>query len=325
MDQPRLDVAEFAYFEVDFGPNNAGAFDRTQVAVIGKPQGLTAGEETLDTIRVARRAIGSPRQVFGTPIPGPVATVFNMPAGPEAGRPHLEISVSDYSLIPAALGLAWDPTVGCVAFLAGIGSGDDDNIGEDSTAEAQNCPSPSPSQTPTPTPSPSQTPTPSPTPSHTPTRTPTPSVSASPSATPTSSPPCADLPRIPNDRPSFTKRVTNTPHRDEIEARLCIGSRTTEANVGVSSFSVEVSLDGVTYNTLFSMPAASAATCPAPWVFNAVAGACVAPSGPGCHAVSFQPVAPYRYIRATVVGAQFGEVCAFGPAGRTTGLNGRCL
>ncbi len=107
-----------------------------------------------------------------------------------------------------------------------------------------------------------------------------------------------------------------------VQARLCIGSRTTDANVGVSTLIVETSLDGITYNTPLSMTVPSADTCPEPWVYNASADACVAPRGPGCHSVFVTPGAPYRFIRGTVVGAQFGEVCAFGPAGRATGLAG---
>ncbi len=54
-------------------------------------------------------------------------------------------------------------------------------------------------------------------------------------------------------------------------------------------------------------------------------GACVAPSGPACHSAFFTPNIKYRYIRGSVLGVSFGEVCAFGGAGRSNKLNGESL
>ncbi len=317
VDQPRLDVAEFAYFRINFSPNLANP-DDALVAVIGKPAGTIAGEETLDTIRVARLGPGSPRQSFGTVIPGVTVEVHNMPAGPDLANPHLELRVFPYSFIPLALGANWDQDVACVAFLANIGSGDDDNIGEDSTNEVNNCPSPSPSPSSTSSPSPSQTPTPS----ATATQTASPSVSASATRTATRTPPCLPEQLVPNQRPTFTKQVSDSNTREEIETRLCIGKNVALANVGVSSFILETSSNGVDFTTVFSMPAAGPGVCPQAWPYDPVADACVLPSGPGCRAFVVRPNAPYKFVRGTVVGVQFGEVCAFGPLSRTTSLNG---
>jgi hypothetical protein len=85
---------------------------------------------------------------------------------------------------------------------------------------------------------------------------------------------------------------------------------------------IETSMDGVTFTTVYSMTTPSDTTCMSPWVYSADANACVAPSGPGCHVLSFKPTVNYRYIRGTVSGVQYGETCAFGPAGRTTRLEG---
>jgi hypothetical protein len=137
--------------------------------------------------------------------------------------------------------------------------------------------------------------------------------------------PCSDgRSPIENPRPTFTRLVApqRAGNRDVVEARLCVGADTTSANVGLSALVVETSLDGVTFHTLYSLTEPSAATCPAPWVFDVDAGACVAPSGPGCHPVSWKPLRPYRYVRGTAVGVQFGEVCAFGPPGRPTSIEG---
>ena len=79
---------------------------------------------------------------------------------------------------------------------------------------------------------------------------------------------------------------------------------------------------GVTYTPLFDITSPSPSTCLSPWTYDAVANACVAPSGPACHSVVRKPVLHYRYIRGEVEGVQFGAVCAFGPANRTNSLNG---
>ena len=128
LDNPRLDVGEFALFIVDFGPSNTAPFNRSELVAIGKPAGASAGEETLDTVRAARHGLTAPRNAFGLTIPGVTVTVFNMPGGPDSGAPHLELAVTPYSTIPAALGLQCDPVVGCIAFAANIGSIDDGDL-----------------------------------------------------------------------------------------------------------------------------------------------------------------------------------------------------
>jgi hypothetical protein len=64
--------------------------------------------------------------------------------------------------------------------------------------------------------------------------------------------------------------------------------------------------------------------CPAPWLFDADAEACVAPasSSAECHSFIVPPTDPYRFVRGSAVGVQLGELCAFGPEGRTTDVNG---
>ena len=90
------------------------------------------------------------------------------------------------------------------------------------------------------------------------------------------------------------------------------------------------------YNTVLDITSGGALNCPAPWVYDASAdvstvpgvttapGACVAPSGPGCHSVIVKPTTPYQYVRGRVMGVQFGSVCAFG-GDRPMALNGTAL
>ena len=54
---------------------------------------------------------------------------FNSPQGPEVTAPHLELAVQPYSSLPGALGLPWDPTVGCINLFVNLGSIDDGPIG----------------------------------------------------------------------------------------------------------------------------------------------------------------------------------------------------
>jgi hypothetical protein len=53
----------------------------------------------------------------GAAVLGVTATFFNAPNGPDAASPHLEFSVTPYSLIPQTLGLPWDPTVCSAAHI----------------------------------------------------------------------------------------------------------------------------------------------------------------------------------------------------------------
>ena len=90
------------------------------------------------------------------------------------------------------------------------------------------------------------------------------------------------------------------------------------------------------YTRILDISSGGALNCPAPWVYAAAAdvsaatgvvaapGACVAPSGPGCHSVFVSPRGVFKYLRGTVLGVQFGAVCAFGPSTRSTALNGTC-
>ncbi len=43
IDNPRLDIGEFAVFIVDFGRNNVGPYNRSEMVAIGVPQGFQAG------------------------------------------------------------------------------------------------------------------------------------------------------------------------------------------------------------------------------------------------------------------------------------------
>ena len=131
-----------------------------------------------------------------------------------------------------------------------------------------------------------------------------------------------------------------------IELRLCIGQATSAANVGLTALTIETSTDGelrsfisiyygftvkrvvfpagVSFTTAFDLQP-SQGNCPSPWVFDATAQACTAPFGPGCHSVFANPAAAYSYVRGTVVGAQFGSTCAFGPNARPGTVEGECL
>ena len=96
-----------------------------------------------------------------------------------------------------------------------------------------------------------------------------------------------------------------------------------------------MALAGVTYTKIASIvDQAGVVTCPAPWVYSAAAdvsgvngvtagaGACVIPAGAGgCFSVFFTPP-EFKFLRGTVLGVQFGDVCAFGPNTRSKNLNG---
>ena len=68
----------------------------------------------------------------------------------------------------------------------------------------------------------------------------------------------------------------------------------------------------------------SKADCPAAWKFADASGTgvCVPPHGPGCFSVSYTPGVRYRFVRGSVSGVQFGQVCGFGPSTRTHLLSG---
>ena len=95
----------------------------------------------------------------------------------------------------------------------------------------------------------------------------------------------------------------------------------------------------MTYQPLYNIADGSGGlNCPAPWVYSAAAdvsgvvssngntGACVIPAGNGgCYSVTVDPTVRYRFLRGTVLGVQYGRVCAFGPTTRSKNLNGMSL
>ena len=89
-----------------------------------------------------------PYAAFGTPIPGASVSVANGVAGPSHYYPHLQLVVSSFSAIPAALGLPWDASKACLTFDAYLGSHDDAGIGETFVGEKTTCPNPLPSPLP---------------------------------------------------------------------------------------------------------------------------------------------------------------------------------
>lgn len=216
VDQPLLDKGEFAVILVDFGKNNTAVYtpstSNPSLAVLGVPSSNIAGAETLASARFAK-VNGQPRNQFGVSIPGVGVSVFNYVAnsttqvGPTSGKPHLEFTVTGYSLIPLNLAttspdvIQWDPIIACIALSANIGSSDDGPVGEDALQEQQNCPSPS--ATPSPTTSPTVTPSPSATRTYSPSFSVSPSSSASPTPTSTST-------STSTSTASMTSTTTNT-------------------------------------------------------------------------------------------------------------------
>ena len=329
-DNARLDKGEFLIFVLYYG--DIGDFtnrDPEHNVVFGKPAGQTLGSESLDTIRVARYTTptSDPRNSFGTTMANIPITYFNAPDGPDPTHKHMEIMIEQYSTIPEALGLTWDRDVGAVGYLVNIGSIDDGPIGEDTFA-AQNFPSPSTS------PSPSETPSPSESPSNTESTTESPTSSESPSATvslppPSQTPsptPSTTCPPPANSMPKFTVKLDKNVY-DSIDASICVG-KFEEGNLGVVSITIETSRDGVTWTKAYSMTRPSVKNCPAAWKYEPAAGACV-PRGTKnpCSTAELVPKSTkwYRYIRGSVVGRQYGELCAFGRAKKGAKLESRCL
>ena len=177
-DNAIMDKGEFLVLTLDFGVDNTAVFSPATInpslVALGVPASGTAGVETLGSARVGRLTGSSPRNGFGATITTAAVTVYNFVpgsstlVGPDAAHPHLELAVSRFSTIAAALATTaggtpntgiklWDPTVPCVAVSAMAGSLDDGPVGEDSVSEQQNCPSPSPSPSPAPVPSASPT------------------------------------------------------------------------------------------------------------------------------------------------------------------------
>lgn len=135
---------------VDFGANSSAPFTPANHAVIGKS---IVGSESLADVRVAAESSSDTSEItayqaFGSPIPGVTVTVFNAPTGPDAHHPHLELSVTPYSAIPAALGLAWDRSSAYINLEVLLGSSVDGPIGAKTAAQndSPTTPSPSPSR-----------------------------------------------------------------------------------------------------------------------------------------------------------------------------------
>jgi hypothetical protein len=146
-----------------------------------------------------------------------------------------------------------------------------------------------------------------------------------------------------NLRPEFHTPVGVAAANALLEMRLCIGSNTRVANVGVQSLSVSVSADGEfplrfrhpytvllkVFSIVFMILAMSYAN-----VYNLTAGpsfcpldanssACVAPFGPACHSVAVTINIPFAFVKGSAAGVQFGSTCAFGPTGRPTSIDGQ--
>jgi hypothetical protein len=155
---------EFVVLTIDFGASNTRVFSGAEVnpsvVAIGVPTSAANSTEFLGTMRVARLN-GDPRFGFGAPIPGVDVTVYNFvpgsntSIGPDATRRHLELAVSGFSKIPAALAVtpdgspnvdlrAWNGDLPCIGLSAFLGSLDDGPIGEDDVVEQQTCPQPVP-------------------------------------------------------------------------------------------------------------------------------------------------------------------------------------
>ena len=170
-----LDQGEFLVITLDFGVDNTAVFSpatsNPSLAALGVPSSTTVGVETLGSARVGRLTGGSPRNGFGATIATARVTVYNFVAGsstlvgPDAAHPHLELAVSGFSTIAAALATTasgtpntgvklWDAAVPCVAMSALAGSLDDGPVGEEAVLEQQNCPTPSASPQPVPSASP---------------------------------------------------------------------------------------------------------------------------------------------------------------------------
>ena len=72
-------------------------------------------------------------------------TACDLQVGPTSGKPHLEFTVTGYSLIPLNLAInsadviQWDPIIACIALSANIGSIDDGPVGEVRLSTASSC------------------------------------------------------------------------------------------------------------------------------------------------------------------------------------------
>ncbi len=114
---------QFAVFVIDFGSDNTILpLNTSEVVVIGVPTGRFPGEENTLTVRAATYGVTFPRLGFGPTITDVTVSMFNSPEGPNATRPHLELSIHPFSNLPRRLRLPWNTDIGCIAFSANIGS-----------------------------------------------------------------------------------------------------------------------------------------------------------------------------------------------------------
>ncbi|MBI4366564.1 MAG: OmpA family protein [Deltaproteobacteria bacterium] len=130
---PAKDLASFGPLEffaavLDFDFDVTNGFD----AVVGKTSlaALSAfGVFTATTARLDDAVSGA---LFGPAVAAAAGSaVFNAPAGPDAGKPHLEFDVASFSAVPGAAGLdLTDPNATMGLFFI-LGSLSDGPIGED--------------------------------------------------------------------------------------------------------------------------------------------------------------------------------------------------
>ena len=285
-DRADLEGTEFVVVVFDFGFNNsAGGFtsnptsggtinaDVTRGFLPGfhAIAGVTASvTDTIANARVTRHGPTPARNTGrGVDINSAGVAMTILGGGPSAAFSHFIFSIAGFSQVQTQTGLGltipsgvpatatsgnFDPADPCISVFVNMGSGEDGNIGEDSTVEATNCVSPSPTPSPTRTPTPSPSPSPTPTPTRTPTPTPTPTRTPTPSPTPTSSPSAGASPSsVPaptcahggsaNRKPQFVRELPVT-SSDCLEMRVCLGDGTDNGNIGITSVTLETSDDG---------------------------------------------------------------------------------
>ncbi len=119
-DNADMDKGEYALIELLFASSiDFGSVTPSTAAVIGNPASTVFGSEAISNIRAARYpASGQSQNGFGTVIADVAVQYANSPTGPSTLFPNLEMSVANYSKIPAALGVSWDSDVGAVAMFA---------------------------------------------------------------------------------------------------------------------------------------------------------------------------------------------------------------
>ena len=149
VDAPQLAGTESAVVILNFASAFDAPFNASTRAAVGIPG--TGAYSAANPIVARYNPLVSqqyPWAAFGTPIPASTVQVYNTPHGPDVQARHLQFVVSSFSAIPAALGLPWDASRGCIAFDAYLGSQDDAGIGFDFVGEKTTCPLPRPAPLP---------------------------------------------------------------------------------------------------------------------------------------------------------------------------------